>query len=60
MTADQSNRITLAENLVTEAEARMVRAENELLAAQVGCDAAHQRLQCAREDAQTFIEGAVA
>lgn len=34
MTADQSNRIALAENLVIEAEARMVRAENELLAAQ--------------------------
>lgn len=60
MTADQSNRITLAENLVTEAEARMVRAENELLAAQVGCDAAHQRLCHAREDAQAFIEGAFA
>lgn len=45
MTADQSNRIALAENLVTEAEARMVRAENELLAAQAGCDAAHQRLR---------------
>ncbi|MCD2153455.1 hypothetical protein LQL77_06995 [Rhodococcus cerastii] len=59
MTADQSNRIALAENLVTEAEARMVRAENELLAAQVGCDAAHQRLCHAREDAQAFIEGVV-
>ena len=60
MTADQSNRITLAESLVAEAEARVVRAENELLAAQVGCDAAHQRLQCAREDAQAFIRGVVA
>lgn len=59
MTADQSNRIALAENLVTEAEARMVRAENELLAAQVGCDAAHQRLQCAHKAALAFIEGAV-
>ena len=45
MTADQSNRIALAENLVTEAEARVVRAENELLAAQVGCDAAQERLR---------------
>lgn len=53
MTADQSNRIALAENLVTEAEARMVRAENELLAAQAGCDAAHQRLQCARSEVAT-------
>lgn len=53
MTADQSNRITLAENLVTEAEARVVRAENELLPAQVGCDAAHQRLQCAQSEVAT-------
>ncbi len=45
MTADQSNRTALAENLVAEAEARVVRAENESLAAQVGCDAAHQRLR---------------
>lgn len=60
MTAEQSNRIALAENLVTEAEARMVRAENELLAAQVGCDAAQQRLCHAREDAQAFIKGAFA
>lgn len=60
LTAMIPNRIALAENLVAEAEARVVRAENELLAAQVGCDAAHQRLRCAREAAQAFIEGAVA
>lgn len=59
MTADQSNRIALAENLVVDAQLRLIAAEKELLAAQAGCEAAYQRLHHTREDVQVSTEGAV-
>lgn len=47
MTADQSNRIALAENLLASAEARLAKAQDEMRLAREGRDIAVLRLRYA-------------